>query len=59
MRITVEVRDIYGNRVIYPLCEAARLFAQIAGTKTLTQQSIKCIKALGYSIDVKQQEVTL
>lgn len=48
--IEVEVKDVYGVLKYYPLCEKAQLFADIAGTKTLTLQAIKKIEALGYSI---------
>ena len=48
--IEVEVKDVYGVLKYYPLCERAQLFADIAGTKTLTLQAIKKIEALGYSI---------
>jgi len=48
--IEVEVKDVYGVTKYYPICEKAQLFADIAGTKTLTLQAIKKIEALGYSI---------
>jgi hypothetical protein len=48
--IEVEVKDVYGVTKYYPICEQAQLFADIAGTKTLTVQVIKKIEALGYSI---------
>jgi hypothetical protein len=48
--IEVEVRDVYGTVKYYPICERAQLFADIAGTKTLTVQAIKKIEALGFSI---------
>jgi hypothetical protein len=48
--IEVEVKDVYGVLKYYPLCDKAQLFADIAGTKTLTLQAIKKIEALGYSI---------
>jgi hypothetical protein len=48
--IEVEVKDVYGTVKYYPLCEKAKLFADIAGTKTLTIEAIKKIEALGYSI---------
>lgn len=48
--IEVEVKDVYGTVKYYPICEKAQLFADIAGTKTLTVEVIKKIEALGYSI---------
>ena len=56
-QITVKVREVYGNQVIYPVCEKAQIFASLAGTKTLTTQALKAIKALGYTIVVEQQQL--
>jgi len=48
--ITVEVRDVYGQVMYYPVCNEAKLFAQIAGTKTLTPDVLKKIESLGYGV---------
>lgn len=57
--ITVQIKTVYGAERIYPLCENARVFAQMMGTKTLTRESIQYIKALTYDVIVKHEEVTL
>ena len=54
--ITVEFKSIYGVQAVYPACHQSRLFAQIAGTKTLTRAVIAHIKNLGFTIEVKQTE---
>lgn len=54
--ITVELKSIYGVQAIYPACHASKLFAQIAGTKTLTRAAIAHIKNLGFTVEVKQTE---
>lgn len=59
MTITVQIRQVYGNEAIYPICEKAKLFAAIAGTKTLTLQAIAQIKLLGYEITVQPVTRTL
>lgn len=48
--ITVEIRDQYGNRVFHPVCEDAMRFAAIAGTTTLTERVLTCVRGLGYEI---------
>ena len=48
--ITIEVRDVYGQVKFYPTCDSAKLFADIAGTKTLTADALKKIEALGYVV---------
>jgi hypothetical protein len=57
--ITVEIKDVYGVAKVYPICETAKLFADIAGTKTLLPEDIKRIQMLGYEVKVKQREVML
>ena len=53
-QITVKIKEVYGNRMIYPACQDAKVFALIAGTKTLTSQKLEMIEALGYDIIVEQ-----
>lgn len=57
--ITVEIRDVYGKPAAYPMDEAARLFADIAGTTTLTDMTLKRIKLLGYHINVTQRKIEI
>ena len=52
---TVEVRSVYGNETVYPADEAATLFCQIAGTRTLTRDMIVSIRALGYEVVLAPQ----
>jgi len=53
--ITVKITSVFGNRTVYPICDNARLFALLAGTKTLTETTINYIKKLGYTINVETQ----
>tara|TARA_R110000796_G_C14409808_1_gene418583 strand:+ start:515 stop:694 length:180 start_codon:yes stop_codon:yes gene_type:complete len=57
MKIIVQVKDQYGRQVIHPICKNARLFAELAGTKTLTSAALKTIKSLGYQIELDQLEL--
>jgi hypothetical protein len=59
MNILVEIKTVYGEEKIYPMCQQAKLFAQIAGTKTLTRSVINHIKALGVEVIAKTQVVCL
>jgi len=56
MNIYVSERNVYGNEVIYPACDKAKTFANIAGTKTLTSVTIAEIKNLGYDILLEQKD---
>lgn len=48
--VTVTIKSVYGNITAYPSCPTAALFAQLLGTKTLTPQALKTIKALGFEV---------
>lgn len=54
MRIIVEVRTVYGNETIYPVCPQAQRFARIAGTKTLTRKNLETIVEMGVAIETRQ-----
>jgi len=54
--VHVRVTDVYGKRVVYPVCGRAKVFTSIAGTKTLTDSTLMYIKKLGYTLHVVPQE---
>ena len=55
MKITVKHRSNYGIDTFYPSCATAKLFAQIAGTKTLTRNTMRDVQALGYDIELETE----
>lgn len=60
MEILVEIKNVYGQDKIYPLCEKAKIFAKMVGQQTLTNLDVKNIKELGYTVNVLQkQPITL
>jgi hypothetical protein len=59
MTATVEIKTHYGTQYIYPICQTAQHLAALTGKKTFSHSDIKTIKALGYSINVQQDKVTL
>ena len=50
MEIYVEPRSVYGQTLIYPVCEQAKRFAKLAGTKTLTSAQLRIIREMGVAI---------
>ena len=46
----VEKKNIYGNELVYPVCEKSKRFAILTGQKTLSHGAIFQIKRLGYSV---------
>ncbi len=59
MKITLERRDQYGAPAYHPIDDAARLFARIARTKTLTPDALALIRALGYQIEITHPKTYL
>lgn len=57
--VTIEIKDVYGVRTAYPVCENARSFAAIAGTKTLTKDTLRHIKDLGFAVVLAEQQLVL
>ena len=59
MTITIKLKDVYGNRLVYPVCANAHHFASIAGTKTLSTFVLKTIAAMGYDIQIEQETLPI
>jgi len=55
MKILVEVKEVYGNKTVYPACDTSKSFAALAGTKTLTHAALCIIERMGYAIELKPQ----
>lgn len=52
MTIKVAIKNVYGNDLVYPICDTAKLLAKLAGTKTLSSSTIQTLKDLGYVLEV-------
>lgn len=52
--LIVRIAQQYGQQVVQPVCRTSELFAQIAGTKTLTKPTLELVKQLGYEVRVEQ-----
>jgi hypothetical protein len=55
MKITIRINNNYGIETAYPVCETALLFSRIAQTITLTRDTLKLIKDLGYQIEIAEK----
>lgn len=51
--IKVEIKTIYGTEKIYPADDMAKGFCNLLNQKTLTEQDIKKIKAMGFTVQVE------
>ena len=59
MQLTILTKTNYGTMTYYPACEKSKLLAEIAGTKTLTVDTLKKAYALGYRFEFQHQPVEL
>lgn len=59
MSIQVQIKNVYGNETIYPVCDKAKTFAMMVGQKSLTRRDIDLIKKLGYTVEVVQAQAVL
>lgn len=50
MQITVEVKSVYGQKKIYPVCDKAQIFADMLRQKTFSHSDLIKIEKLGYVI---------
>ncbi len=58
MELTVKVKQVYGNDMIYPVNDTAQKFANLIGKKTFSKVDLAIISNLGYKI-TQVQEVLL
>jgi hypothetical protein len=50
--IKITLREVYGETKAYPACHKALIFAEMLGTKTLTQRALRDIQRLGFEVEV-------
>jgi hypothetical protein len=55
MKAIIKARSIYGETKFYPANHVAELFAMIAGTKTLTSETLRYMKALGVELELSAE----
>ena len=57
--IRVTVQNVYGTDKVYPYCLKASYFADIAGTKTLTRDTLRLVQLLGYQVRVQPTVINM
>tara|TARA_Y100000356_G_C11165808_1_gene238553 strand:+ start:522 stop:701 length:180 start_codon:yes stop_codon:yes gene_type:complete len=57
MELKVKIKDVYGQRLVYPACKLSRSFAALTQCKTLTQHAMDEIKSMGYKFTVETPEL--
>ncbi len=57
MELEIEIKNVYGNLLIYPVNDKAELIAQLVKKKTLSENDIAILKELGYTFKVKSHSI--
>jgi|3_EtaG_2_1085321.scaffolds.fasta_scaffold292677_1 hypothetical protein len=53
--ITVQIKNVWGQERIYPICEKGKIFSSISGSACLSRFAIESIKKLGFEIKVQSE----
>lgn len=56
MELTVKVKSVYGNDLIYPVNDTAQKFSNLIGKKTFSKVDLAIISNLGYKITIAKHE---
>lgn len=51
-KLQVAVKTVYGNELIYPVCDMARSLCELANTKTFTESAIRTCKKMGFMFEL-------
>lgn len=54
MKVIVKQKTVYGNDLIYPVCDQAQKLAKLTRKKTFDSFDIALIKSLGYSVELER-----
>jgi hypothetical protein len=51
--ILVKIKQVYGNKTVYPVSDNGKLILLLTGTSTFTPRHISTLKTLGYTFQVQ------
>jgi hypothetical protein len=57
--IEVEIRNVYGNNLLYPVNETAKQFAKLLGVKIFNREQVAGMRALGYTVGQVMVEISV
>jgi len=53
--LIVEERNVFGNDLIYPVCERSKELTALTGHKTITEDSKRKLKAMGHTLVMREK----
>lgn len=57
MNLTIELKTVYGNDLVYPICNKAIKLCQLTNQKTFSKFAINKLKELGYTFTQKEMSL--
>ena len=57
MNLIIELKTVYGNDLIYPICNKAIKLCQLTNQKTFSKFAINKLKELGYTFTQKEMSI--
>ena len=57
IKIKVLIKNVYGNKLVYPICNTGRKFLYLTQSKTLDKTQRDMIKSLGYEFEVMPEKL--
>ncbi len=57
MELRVKIKNVFGNKTIYPLDEKGQLLAKFKKQTTFTDNDVAMLKELGYTFKVEAEEI--
>lgn len=57
MELRVKIKNVFGNKTIYPLCEKGILLAKFKKQITFTPSDVEMLKEIGYTFKVEADEI--
>jgi len=56
-KIILEVKNVYGNELIYPSCHIANALIKLKNGKTFSKNDVEVFKALGLIVRFKARTI--
>ena len=53
--VIVKVKNVYGNELVYPANDRARMFLNLTGKKTFSKAELKILQKVGYVVKFEAQ----
>jgi len=55
--LKLQLRNVFGNDYIYPMCETSKILIELTRQKTFDEAHLKTLKKLGYEFEFVAQTV--